>query len=90
MEEDIMAQINVDHFRVAIFGSARSKPGDPTYELIFSLANKIAKEGMDIVTGGGPGLMDAASEGHFVGRKDDSQQMQMFSFQTKIFSLPVS
>jgi uncharacterized protein (TIGR00730 family) len=54
-------------FRVVIFGSARIERGDPSWDLIFDLAKRVAKEGMDIVTGGGPGLMDAASEGHYVG-----------------------
>ncbi len=57
------------HFRVAIFGSARIKKGDPNYKLIFNLAKMISSAGMDIVTGGGPGLMTAASEGHHAGRK---------------------
>lgn len=57
------------HFRVVIFGSARIKPESPHYQLIRSLAEQIAQEGMDVVTGGGPGLMDAASRGHFEGRK---------------------
>jgi len=56
-------------FRVAIFGSARIKRGDPRYKLIQDLAKAIAAEGIDIVTGGGPGLMDAASRGHHSGRK---------------------
>jgi uncharacterized protein (TIGR00730 family) len=54
-------------FRVVIFGSARIERGDPRWDLIFDLAKRVAKEGMDIVTGGGPGLMDAASEGHYAG-----------------------
>ena len=58
-----------EHFRVAIFGSARIKKGDPNYKLIFNLAKMISSAGMDIVTGGGPGLMTAASEGHHAGRK---------------------
>jgi len=59
-----------NRFRVAIFGSARIKKGDPKYKLIYNLANSIASEGIDIVTGGGPGLMDAASRGHHAGRKN--------------------
>lgn len=58
-----------NHFRVTIFGSARIKKGDKTYKLVFDLARLIGKERMDIVTGGGPGLMDAASSGHFAGDK---------------------
>lgn len=60
---------NPNHFRVAIFGSARIKPNDPRYNQIYSLARMIAEEGMDIVTGGGPGLMEAANKGHMEGRK---------------------
>jgi len=58
-----------NHFRVAIFGSARIKKGDRRYKLIHALAKKIAERDIDVVTGGGPGLMDAASRGHHAGRK---------------------
>lgn len=56
-------------FRVTIFGSARVKKGDPTYKMVSELAEKIGGANMDIVTGGGPGLMTAASEGHRKGSK---------------------
>jgi uncharacterized protein (TIGR00730 family) len=58
-----------NRFRVAIFGSARLKRNDPIYNQVQKLAKLIAAEGIDIVTGGGPGLMDAASRGHHSGRK---------------------
>lgn len=58
------------HFRVAIFGSARIEKEDPIFLQVYNLAKKIGEEGMDIVTGGGPGLMNAASEGHHAGRRD--------------------
>lgn len=61
--------IDPEHFRVAIFGSARIKPNDPRYNQIYVLAKMIAAEGMDVVTGGGPGLMEAANKGHKEGRK---------------------
>ncbi|KON28204.1 hypothetical protein AC481_02265 [miscellaneous Crenarchaeota group archaeon SMTZ-80] len=70
MEEDPNQTIDDKHFRVAIFGSARIKKGDPNYNLVYTLAKMISGAGMDIVTGGGPGLMNAASEGHHAGRKD--------------------
>lgn len=57
-----------DHYRVAIFGSARINKQDPRYKMIYMLAKKIAQEGIDIVTGGGPGLMEAANKGHKEGR----------------------
>jgi uncharacterized protein (TIGR00730 family) len=58
------------HFRVTIFGSARIKPKDPEYHEVYNLAKLIAAEDIDIVTGGGPGLMQAASAGHHEGRKN--------------------
>ncbi len=61
-------ELRENHFRVAIFGSARLHKKDPEYTLIYHLAESIAMEGMDIVTGGGPGVMDAASRGHHEGR----------------------
>ena len=67
-------------FRVVIFGSARIEKGDPTWNLVYDLAKSIALEGMDLVTGGGPGLMEAASEGHNVGdltKKADSIGLQI-------------
>jgi uncharacterized protein (TIGR00730 family) len=57
-------------FRVVIFGSARIVRGDEIWSTIYKLAKQIAEEGMDLVTGGGPGLMDAASEGHYAGDPD--------------------
>lgn len=59
-----------NRFRIAIFGSARIKKGQQRYNLIYNLAKEIAEQGIDIVTGGGPGLMDAASRGHHAGRKN--------------------
>ena len=53
----------VEHFRVSIFGSSRIQRGDPIYEEVKSLSFELARMGIDIVTGGGPGLMEAANSG---------------------------
>jgi uncharacterized protein (TIGR00730 family) len=53
----------VDHYRVSIFGSSRIRHGDPIYEEVKSLSYELARMGIDIVTGGGPGLMEAANSG---------------------------
>jgi uncharacterized protein (TIGR00730 family) len=52
-----------DRYRVTIFGSARAKPGMFVYEEVKRVAAALAEMGCDIVTGGGPGLMQAANEG---------------------------
>jgi predicted Rossmann-fold nucleotide-binding protein len=52
-----------DRYRVTIFGSARAKPGGFAYEETKRAAAALAKLGCDIITGGGPGLMQAANEG---------------------------
>jgi uncharacterized protein (TIGR00730 family) len=48
---------------VSIFGSARVPEGDPQYELARAVARELSADGMDIITGGGPGLMEAANRG---------------------------
>jgi hypothetical protein len=50
-------------YRVAIFGSARISEGDEQYQDVYAIAKGLAAEGFDIVTGGGPGLMQAANSG---------------------------
>jgi len=52
-----------DRYRVAIFGSARAQPGTFVYDEVKRVAAAVAAMGCDIVTGGGPGLMQAANEG---------------------------
>jgi len=64
-------ELNETHFRVAIFGSARTTQNDPAYTLAHTLAGMIGKAGMDLVTGGGPGLMDAASRGYKQAKQND-------------------
>jgi uncharacterized protein (TIGR00730 family) len=52
-----------DRYRVTIFGSARVDPNHWVYTAIRDLAAELTRLGCDIVTGGGPGLMQAANEG---------------------------
>lgn len=56
-----------EHYRVTIFGSARAKPGSFVYEEVKRVATALAEMGCDIITGGGPGLMQAANEGAAAG-----------------------
>jgi uncharacterized protein (TIGR00730 family) len=48
---------------VAIFGSARTLPGDPQYERAREIARALGEAGFQIITGGGPGVMEAANRG---------------------------
>jgi uncharacterized protein (TIGR00730 family) len=52
-----------ERYRVTVFGSARTAPGHFVYEEVKRFARAVADMGWDIVTGGGPGLMQAANEG---------------------------
>ena len=52
-----------DSYRVTIFGSARAKPGSLAYSETRRVARALTEMGCDIITGGGPGLMQAANEG---------------------------
>jgi uncharacterized protein (TIGR00725 family) len=59
-----------DRYRVTIFGSARAKPGTAAYEETKRVSKGLAELGCDVITGGGPGLMQAANEGVNLGRSD--------------------
>jgi uncharacterized protein (TIGR00730 family) len=48
---------------VSIFGSARTKPTDPYYKLATEVARRIVQEGYGVITGGGPGIMEAGNYG---------------------------
>jgi len=48
---------------ISVFGSARTKPGTRYYELAVQTAKRLSEEGFGIITGGGPGIMEAANKG---------------------------
>ena len=52
-----------ERFRVTVFGSARTEPGNWVYEEVRQMCAGLSALGCDIVTGGGPGLMEAANRG---------------------------
>ena len=48
---------------VSIFGSARTKESDPYYKMATSIAKRVVESGFGVITGGGPGIMEAANKG---------------------------
>ncbi|MBG0789271.1 MAG: TIGR00730 family Rossman fold protein [Desulfovibrionaceae bacterium] len=50
---------------VSVFGSARVKPEDPLYQQTEQLSRKLSEAGYSVITGGGPGLMEAGNKGAF-------------------------
>jgi hypothetical protein len=51
---------------VSIFGSARTKPGTAYYELAVKVASRLVEEGYGVITGGGPGIMEAGNKGAWI------------------------
>ena len=52
---------------VSIFGGARIQPGTPYYELTEKIARMLSDAGFSVISGGGPGIMEAANKGAFAG-----------------------
>jgi uncharacterized protein (TIGR00730 family) len=52
---------------VCVFGSARATPGSHYYEMTYEIAYKLTSRGFGIITGGGPGIMEAANKGAYEG-----------------------
>lgn len=53
---------------ISIFGSARTKKEDPYYKLAEEIAFKVSKAGYGVITGGGPGIMEAGNKGAHLGQ----------------------
>ncbi len=61
-------RLNRIHPAVSIFGSARTQPGQPYYELTEEIARLLSDAGFSVISGGGPGIMEAANKGAYYGK----------------------
>ncbi len=70
MAEVVEATDRLAHIRpaVTIFGSARVRPDSPYYTLAETIARKLSDTGLGVISGGGPGVMEAANRGAYEGK----------------------
>lgn len=79
MIEDELKSIDENRFyRVCIFGSARIKAETKEYHDVFQLARFLAWHGVDVLTGGGPGLMEAGNKGAQLGRAEQKSKSMSY------------
>jgi len=77
-------KIGSKHFHVTIFGSSRIKKNDDVYKQIYKLAKMIGEKNLDVVTGGGPGVMQAANLGHRDGVKKNNKDAHSIGLGIKL------
>jgi len=61
-------RLNQIHPAVSIFGSARTRPDQPYFKLTEDIARLLSDAGFSVISGGGPGIMEAANKGAFYGK----------------------
>ncbi len=71
-------------YRTCIFGSARIKPDTSAYQEVFMLARMLAWESIDVLTGGGPGLMEAANKGARLGTNEKKSKSLSFGISIQL------
>lgn len=84
MIEEELRQLESGHYRTCIFGSARIKPETEEYNDVYDLARMLAWEGVDILTGGGPGLMEAANRGAQLGKEEKNTKSLSFGLSIQL------
>jgi len=72
--EDELESLPDEFYRTCIFGSARLKPETDEYKEVMQLARMLAWQGIDVLTGGGPGLMEAGNKGAALGKEEKNNK----------------
>ena len=89
IEEELKELESGQFYRVCIFGSARIKPETEEYNDVYTLARMLAWESIDILTGGGPGLMEAANKGAQLGKTEKSSRSLSFGLSIELEWEPI-
>lgn len=76
-------------YRCCIFGSARLKPETKVYNDVTELARLLSGVGIDILTGGGPGLMEAANKGAKIGQREQKTKSRSLGITIQLDFEPV-
>jgi uncharacterized protein (TIGR00730 family) len=84
IEKQLLELEDKRFYRVCIFGSARLKSDSREYNQVVRLAHMLASERIDILTGGGPGLMEAANKGAIEGQKESKSKSRSFGISIEL------
>lgn len=84
IEKELHALEDNRFYRTCIFGSARIKPETAGYNEVSELARLLASDGIDVLTGGGPGLMEAANKGAKLGQEQKRNKSLSFGLSIQL------
>lgn len=84
IEKQLISLEDHKFYRTCIFGSARIKPDTKLYKDVANLARYLAWEGIDVLTGGGPGLMEAGNQGAASGRLEKKTRSMTYGLSIEL------
>ncbi len=84
IEQQLVGLADNKFYRTCIFGSARIKPDSKLYTDVYQLARLLAWEGIDVLTGGGPGLMEAANKGALAGQLERKTRTRTYGLSIEL------
>lgn len=84
LEKELIGLADHKFYRTCIFGSARIKPDTQLYKDVSNLARFLAWEGIDVLTGGGPGLMEAANQGAAMGKQEKKTRSMSYGLSIEL------